>query len=233
MFIRVYFLTLIHSREKIESDRAAEEYEIDRRINPRAPDDFKLILEELEKSNDEELARLKQTYKDDPLGLTTATLEQLVVLTSTRAKIDSKWHIVKKDRSEKKVMDELSQMATPHSWSLSGNLKGDKAVVDTPETIRAAELLLVMTELTENPSSDLERLQTLSLLREALSGSIKSQLLHDIYELVTREEDWLRRGRSDHLTQLRKRLLYLMKNYINCAEYNPAIAVESLFRNHK
>ena len=213
----------------MELEQAMAAYEIERRRNPKSPVDFKLILEELENSNTENIARCKEVHKDNPDKLKSALLVQLGTFTTARAKIDQMWRVIKKERSEKLDMDDLNDMATSHSWLLSGHLQGDKAIVDTPETIRAAELLQVMTKLNAIPTSDDERLQTLAFLRKTLNGSVHSQLLNDIGELIAREEDWLRRGRSGHLTQLRKRLLYLMTNYIKCAEYNPA--VECSFRS--
>lgn len=208
-------------RREEERLRAIEEYERLRRINPKTRDDFNILHQELDIMHKRDIERIKADLKDDDNAKTVALRELLDRESDRIAEIDRIRTLAQRDFKSEWVRKDLEKMATPLTWSLSGKLKGDLCVVETPQSTRATELLRLYSALEAPVTSTPDRLDVLSQVKDVVVGE-DSRLLRDIYELVAREMDLLNRGRSSNMTQLRLRLQHLLVSYIQNPVYNPA-----------
>ena len=208
-------------RKEEERLKAIEEYERLRRMNPKTREDFNILHQELDIMHKRDIDRIKAELKDDENAKTSALRELLEKEADRIAEIDRIRLIAKRDFKSEWIRKDLEKMATPLTWSLGGQLKGDLCEVQTPQSIRATELLRLYTDLEAPVTSISDRLSVLSQVKDVIVGE-DSRLLRDIYELVAREMDLLSRGRSANMTQLRLRLQHLLVSYIQDPVYNPA-----------
>ena len=112
-----------------------------------------------------------------------------------------------RDTIEEKTKRMLELMAQPQRWQLSD---GETAIVSTPATIRAKELLDLYNSLNSplvNTNNRLEILlnvkwtvkESLTLSSSSSSGTAMNlNVNQEIIDLVDREADLLNRGRSFH-----------------------------------
>eukprot|EP00455_Lapot_gusevi_P013096 TRINITY_DN16319_c0_g1_i5.p1 TRINITY_DN16319_c0_g1~~TRINITY_DN16319_c0_g1_i5.p1 ORF type:complete len:153 (-),score=12.04 TRINITY_DN16319_c0_g1_i5:59-517(-) len=109
-------------------------------------------------------------------------------------------------------------MASPKTWSLN---TGETAVVHTPFTTRAQELAQLFNGLRLPSLSMEERLDVLLHVKWTVK-EFDCNLTREIVDLIDREIDLLKRGRSEKsLEGLRKRLCNLFLNFVNTPEFNP------------
>jgi hypothetical protein len=125
------------------------------------------------------------------------------------------------ERTDERTRQFLELMARPQKWQLSS---GTVAMVDTPQTLRAADLLSLYDELSAPVTSVNRRLDLLSTVRETVSVH-QTPLGSDIASLVLREEDLLGRNRAVRsMDKLRIRLANLFLQYIEDPSYSSIAA---------
>lgn len=111
----------------------------------------------------------------------------------------------------------LEKMSSPNEWVADGQ----KVEVETPFTLRSRELVELYGGLKLEDVSEGERIDVL-LNVKAVVQEFDCALTRDIVELIIREEDLLRRGRSSaSLAGLRQRLASLFLQFVYTPEFNP------------
>lgn len=115
----------------------------------------------------------------------------------------------------------LELMAKPCQWQLSN---GEVASVQTPDTIRAKELLDVYRKLI-GPIDDISKRLEVLLQVKWIVQVYDDKLASDIIELIDREADLLNRGRPlKSMEKLRLRITHLFLEFIESPEFNPRAA---------
>jgi hypothetical protein len=116
------------------------------------------------------------------------------------------------------VKSTLEKMASAKQWQSS---VGDLIEVETPFTVRARELVdmykgLLLTSIPRD-----QRVDILLHVKYTVQ-EFDCDLTRDIVDLIKREHDLLRRGRSERsLEALRKRMANLFLQFVETPEYNP------------
>lgn len=205
----------IAEQQKKEHKKAIREQQ--RREHPKSQKDFEILYNELEDWRLSETARIKRTSKtkaERRLGM----IEVLRKETKVLQVIDRLKHTAAKENQKKHIAKKLEKMANP---KVLKNYDGEVTLVETPFTVRAAELMDLYHSLnTANVSVD-ERLDVLLHVKWTVK-EFDCILTRDIVELIDREGDMLNRGRSDRaLEGLRKRLANLFLQFIETPEFNP------------
>jgi hypothetical protein len=211
------------AQEKEQEDlRAQAEHkrQIDRRMHPRTKEDFDILHKELEAWRLHETQRIKNSglpkeevhlQLEELLGKQVKLLQTIDRLKITAAKENKK--------SQTKEM--LEKMASPKEWATTD---GDLIEVETPFTKRAKELVELYNGLCLTNLSKLQRVDVLLHVKYTVK-EFDCDLTRNIVELIQREEDLIRRGRSDKsLEGLRKRLSNLFLQFIDVPEFNPEAA---------
>lgn len=188
-----------------------------RRTNPKTNADFALLYNELDSWRKAEIAKIKSTVKGEKelQDAMSALLnhETQALQTMQQLKLNAQRSV-----HEEKTMSMLSEMSKPHQWQLS---RGEIANVQTPETIKAKELLELYQKLLHPVTSVDVRIEILLSCKWAVSNH-NSAIIRDIQDLVDREADLLNRGRPiKSMEGLRTRLLHLFLEFIQNPLYNP------------
>ena len=201
---------------KILEDRAKRDADMDRRLHPKTNPDFSILFNELDSWRRAEIAKIKATTA---IGeeRTKALTELLADETKALQSIQNLKIAARKEIYSEKTHKMLERMSEAHRWQLSN---GDIAYVQTPETIRAKELLDLYNALNATLGID-ERLDILLRVKWTVR-EYDTQLTRDIAELVDREADLLNRGRPiKSIEKLRIRLGNMFLQFLENAEYNP------------
>lgn len=210
-------------KEKEVKERQGQEEhkrQIERRMHPRTKDDFDVLYKELEAWRLHETQRIKNSgiSKDEIHFQLEELLGKEVKLLQT---IDRLKITAAAENKQQRTKDTLEKMASPKEWASS---EGDLVEVETPFTTRAKELVELYNGLC---LSDLPKLQRVDVLLH-VKYTVKEfdcDLTRDIVELIEREEDLIRRGRTEvSLKGLRQRLSNLFLQFIDTPEFNPEAA---------
>jgi hypothetical protein len=112
-------------------------------------------------------------------------------------------------------------MASPKEWQSS---EGDLVEVCTPFTTRASELVELYNGLCLYNLSRTARIDVLLHVKYTVR-EFDCELTREIVELISREEDLLRRQRSSlSMEGLRKRLSNLFLQFVHTPQFNPESA---------
>ncbi len=190
------------------------------RIHPRSKEDFDTLRRELEAwrlNNVQTIKASGLSPEETQFRLQEVFGKEVVVLQI----IDRLHARATKENALAKTEKTLEQMSSMKAWS---SADGDIIEVETPFTRRAKELVILYTGLTNLKLSQAERVDVLLNVKYAVK-EFDCQLSRDIVELIKREEDLLRRKRSEQsLMGLRKRLSQLFLDFIYTPEFNPEAA---------
>lgn len=209
---------LIRKREA-EMLQQEEEHkkQIQRRMHPRTAQDFELLHRELEVWRAHETARIKSS--GEPEERIQAQLRDLLhkqvklLQTIDRLKIEAA-----KENKAIKTQTTLEKMASPKEWTVTS---GEKVEVETPFTQRARELVELYSGLCLPGLATEQRIDVLLHVKYTVK-EFPCELTDDILELIQREQDLLRRGRSEQsLSGLRKRLSHLFLRFLDTPQFNP------------
>lgn len=205
-----------------QADKASAEHrrQIERRMHPRTKEDFAVLHKELD------AWRLHETQRIKTSGLPTDELHfQLEELLGKEVKllqtIDRLKITAARENKQSRTKETLEKMASPKHWASS---EGDVVEVETPFTTRAKELVELYNGLCLTDLPKLQRVDVLLHVKYTVK-EFDCTLTRDIVELIEREEDLLRRGRSEKsMDGLRRRLANLFLQFIDTPDFNPEAA---------
>lgn len=191
--------------------------EFERRMHPRANEDFDTLYDALEKWRLEEIACINATMtgaerKAALYMLLNQETEHLAAIGRHRLEADM-------ENRENKIQNFLNKTAAPKV--ITSSYDNQPTAIDTPYTIRAKELRdiynsIIMKHLTQD-----ERLDILLTLKHTVQEH-DCKLTQEILKLIDREADLLVRGVSnENLEGLRKRIATLFLQYIKTPIFNP------------
>ncbi|XP_074644757.1 IQ motif and ubiquitin-like domain-containing protein isoform X2 [Tubulanus polymorphus] len=203
-------------KKKEKEDRIKREFE--RRMNPKTKEDFDLLYHALEKWRQEELEHINNTLTGaERKAALCQLLEQETHLIGSigRHKLEADT-----ENKQKHIQSFLEKASSPKKWR---GRDGKMTEMDTPFTIRAAELKDIYNSITMKYLTQDERLDVLLTLKHTVKEH-DCKLTQDIIELIDREADLLMRGvKEDNLTGLRKRISTLFLQYIKTPTFNPEV----------
>jgi len=195
---------------------------MNRRLHPQSNHDFSILYSELDDWRRTEMAKIKaNTAAGDERNAAMANL--LAEETKALQNIQKLKLVASKNIHSSKTEQMLDLMAKPHKWQLSG---GDVALVQTPATRRAKELLDLYEALNKPVGSAPidTRLDVLLHVKWTVL-EFNTPLTKDIADLADREGDLLSRGRPvKSMDRLRTRLANLFLEFLETPKYNPRAA---------
>lgn len=198
-------------------DAAEHALQIQRRMHPRTRQDFAVLFAELEAWRLHETQRIKESgLSADEISIALQELlnkEVKLLQTIDRLKItaarENKWT---------RTISNLESMSSPKEWC---SREGDLIEVETPFTLRAKELVDLYNGLCLRGLSRAQRVDVLLHVKYTVK-EFDCELSREIVELIKREEDLLRRQRSEQsLENCRKRLQNLFLHFVNTPTFNP------------
>ncbi|XP_064632189.1 IQ motif and ubiquitin-like domain-containing protein isoform X2 [Lineus longissimus] len=203
-------------KKKEKEDRIKREFE--RRMNPKAKEDFDLLYHALEKWRQEELDHINSTLSGaERKAALCQLLEQETQLISSigRHKLEAD-----NENKQKRIQSFLDKAAAPKRWR---GHDGKMTEMDTPYTIRAQELRDIYATTSMRYLTQDERLDVLLTLKHTVKEH-DCKLTQEIIELIDREADLLMRGvKETNLEGLRKRISTLFLQYIKTPMFNPEV----------
>mmetsp|Transcript_4748 Transcript_4748/g.8525 ORF Transcript_4748/g.8525 Transcript_4748/m.8525 type:complete len:497 (-) Transcript_4748:2701-4191(-) len=207
--------------QKEMEEKQQHEREVARRMNPTSAADFEVLYNELENWRQHETRRI-HSIPDLEEKQRLLLLEELLLKETKLLQTIDKLKISANESNRKKRINKvLSMMASPKKWQLSD---GDTALVHTPFTTRAKELLELYNGLNIAELEVGERLDILLHVKWT-AKEFDCELTRDIVDLIDREADLLNRGRpSKSLFGLRKRLSTLFLQFVETPDFNPEAA---------
>eukprot|EP00455_Lapot_gusevi_P013097 TRINITY_DN16319_c0_g1_i6.p1 TRINITY_DN16319_c0_g1~~TRINITY_DN16319_c0_g1_i6.p1 ORF type:complete len:429 (-),score=77.10 TRINITY_DN16319_c0_g1_i6:59-1345(-) len=205
-------------REEAKMNELNNQRQIQRRMHPRSAQDFEILYRELEAWRLHETDVIKSSPELNEEEKQQRLRELLHKETKLLQTIDRLKIVANKENREERIHKTLASMASPKTWSLN---TGETAVVHTPFTTRAQELAQLFNGLRLPSLSMEERLDVLLHVKWTVK-EFDCNLTREIVDLIDREIDLLKRGRSEKsLEGLRKRLCNLFLNFVNTPEFNP------------
>ena len=207
-------------REKEQSLKEMQdkqEADMSRRLHPRTNDDFAIMYSELDTWRKAEVAKIKaSTSVGEERNAAMAAL--LAEETKALQNIQKLKIVANRQTFTSKMGQMLELMAKPHKWQLSG---GEVALVQTPATRRARELLDLYEALNKPVANTDARLDVLLHVKWTVL-EFNTPLTKDIADLADREGDLLSRGRPiKSMERLRSRLSNLFLEFLETPKYNP------------
>ena len=202
-----------------EFKQAEEKHQEDmkRRLNPRTTKDFQMIYKELDswRIYESKQIKLQNIPESEKFAKLRELLHKETKLLQTIDKLKLK---ASKDNRELQIASKINAMAAPKVWNLS---KGNVAIVHTPFTTRAQELSQLYNGLRLPTSTTEERLDILLHVKWTVK-EFDCSISREIVELIDREIDTIKRGRSEKtLKGLRQRLSNLFLSFLETPEFNP------------
>jgi len=213
----------IEAQERLRAQREREEKEqhqreVERRMNPKSASDFEVLYNELENWRQHETTRIKSDADLTPEMRREQLEELLHKETKLLQTIDKLKLTANSNNREKRINKVLAMMAAPKKWQMAD---GDIALVHTPFTTRAKELLELYHGLKAAGTSVDERLDVLLHVKWT-AKEFDCDLTRDLVDLIDREADLLNRGRSEKaMVGLRKRICTLFLQFIETPDFNP------------
>eukprot|EP00912_Choanoflagellata_sp_UC4_P002082 UC4_evm5s1326 len=204
-------------KRKEKEKREKQQFDIDRRTNPRTKEDFDLLYTGLEQWRKQMTEQIEQF--EDPQGRQQARSNLLEDQAGHIATIERLRKEANEINREKRIQRFLEKTSAPKRWVEPEY--GHVNEMQTPYTLRAKELKDLYNSLALPDLSLDERLDVLL----NLSWTVKefdTKLTRNIVELINREADLLLRNtKKKYLTGLRKRILNLFLQFVQTAEFNP------------
>lgn len=189
------------------------------RMQPKTKGDFAALYNELHRWRSLETTKIKANDDmevSDKEKLLAGLLEKETRVLQTIERMRSQ---ALKEEKGTKTQRMLELMSAPKKWQMGD---GEVAMVHTPATSRARELLDLMNALNTSHLTVDERLDVLLHVKWTVR-EYPCTLTRDLAELIDREADLLNRGRSPStLEGLRKRISSLFLQFVQNADFNPA-----------
>jgi len=221
---------LADAAQAIVNIKAKQDADMHRRLHPSSNEDFAILYNELDTWRKGEIIKIKANF---PAGDARNEAMHALLMDETKAlqNIQKLKTVARKSSHLKNTTSMLAHMAKPYQWQLSS---GDTALVQTPATQRAKELLDLYnalhttgknTSITSTNGSGAsaidERLDCLLHVKWTVL-EFDSALTKDIADLTDREADLLNRGRPvKSMEKLRGRLSNLFLEFLEDPMYNP------------
>jgi hypothetical protein len=207
--------------EKAAKEQAEHAAQIQRRMHPRTKADFAVLFAELEAWRLHETARIKESAGLSAEEVAVALQELLHKEVKLLQTIDRLKITAARENKWARTHASLEAMASPKEWS---SREGDRIEVDTPFTTRAKELVDLYNGLLLRSLPRAQRVDVLLHVKYTVK-EFDCALSRDIVDLIKREEDLLRRQRSEQsLEGLRRRLQNLFLHFVNTPQFNPEAA---------
>jgi hypothetical protein len=223
-----------------EADRAQQQADLARRMNPRSKEDFAILYDEVEAWRVAETNRINESYphtflpdhSPDPHGPNAAPRRAAHVALQAKecelvATIERLRLVAAKESNDLRAGTLLTKMSNPKPQPLTGKLLGDTVIVETPFTQRALELkdLFVAISLPPSAQSSDQRLDAILNVKFTVK-EFKCALTDEISLLIDREADLLSRGRpQSSMEGLRTRMKSLFSTFCEDPAYNPGAAL--------
>lgn len=186
-----------------------------RRLNPKTAADFEILYNELRSWHEEESIKNASLPADERKKATAALLQQETRLLQTIGRLKQE---ASRGGQSVRVNRMLSLMSKPKRWEMAD---GNIAEVHTPWTHRAKELQALFAGLEAPLLGVEERLEVLLDVKWTVQ-EFDCRLTRELVELLDREADLLRRGRSDEsMAGLRQRMRNLFLMFIETPDFNP------------
>lgn len=212
-------LALLEKQRQVEEAQRLRD--IERRLNPRTREDLALLYDEVEAWRVAETETIKREVTDEKLRTEAfkALLEKETALLATVERLRTRAVKLNAEESSSKKMAEL---ASSKVWGLSD---GTVAKVDTPFTVRARELKLLLDGLSILRGLPVEERMDLLLNVKYTVSEFDCAMTREIIALIDREADMLQRRRpEDSLQALRQRLRNLFRAFCETPAFNPEAA---------
>jgi hypothetical protein len=222
-----------------EANRAQQQADLARRMNPRSKEDFAILYDEVEAWRVAETNRINESYPHtylpdhtpDPHGPNAAARRAAHVALQAKecelvATIERLRLVAAKESNELRAGTLLTKMSNPKPQPLTGKLLGDTVIVETPFTKRALELKELFQAISLPPSaqSSDQRLDAILNVKFTVK-EFTGALIDEIATLIDREADLLSRGRpQSSMEGLRTRMKSLFSTFCEDPAYNPGAA---------
>nr|XP_061812979.1 IQ and ubiquitin-like domain-containing protein [Nerophis lumbriciformis] len=215
---RLAWLDLQERRRHEEREEQQQDCH-NRWMQPRKREDLNLLYNALEKWRIDKERQINQTMRGaERKAALCSLLEQE---TQYIASIGRHGIAIWNNNYNKTVRKFLDKSSAPHQWR---GADGRMIEMDTPNTIRARELGDLYDCVAMSPVSQEQRLGILQCLKQTVEV-YPCQLTQDIVELISREEDLMKRQvKVSNLEGLRKRLSTLFLQFIRTPGFNPEVA---------
>jgi hypothetical protein len=189
-------------------------------MHPKAAEDFAKLYTDLDLWRSTEVAKIKEAHGPGE-GRRLALGELLTKETKALQAIQRLKALASKEHSSDKTLRFLEKLAKPQRWQLSS---GTAALVETPHTLKAAELLELYRALCDPVTSVHDRLDILDRAEAAVSPH-PAPLTSDICDLLDRERDLLARSRPlQSMASLHTRITTLFLQFAEDPRYNQRAA---------
>jgi len=224
---------LADAAKAIQDLKVKQDADMHRRLHPNSNADFAILFNELDAWRKSEIIKIKANI---PAGEARNEAMHALLMDETKAlqNIQKLKTVARKSSHVQSTTSMLSNMTKPYQWQLSS---GDTALVQTPATQRARELLDLYNALaTTGKNTSIsstngsggtaidERLDCLLHVKWTVL-EFDSALTKDIADLTDREADLLNRGRPvKSMEKLRNRLSNLFLEFLEDPTYNPRAA---------
>ncbi|NWQ73904.1 IQUB protein, partial [Columbina picui] len=193
--------------------------ENERRLNPKTKEDFELLYHALELWRQEETERINRTFTGAERKAALCGLleeEAQLIASIGRHKLNAD-----EENQHKAILKFLDKCAQPKRWKA---YDGKITEMDTPNILRARELLEIYNSISMNDIPKDERIDVLGILRLTVKEH-ECKLTQEILELIDREVDLMSREVKEcNLEGLRKRICTLFLQYVKTPKFNPEVA---------
>eukprot|EP01035_Chromulina_nebulosa_P017050 gene17050-22560_t len=201
-------------------DRLKREEDMNRRLHPKTEADFEILFNELEVWSRSEIAKINSSNKSTE-EKQKAKLILLTEKTSSIQSIQKLKQAANKDLTSYLLDKAFQKMAEPVKWELSS---GDVALVETPQTLRAKDLMLMYNELCQPVKSVESRLAILDKVKTEATEFNHETSNKLIYQ-ISKEMDLLSRNRpAASMKDLRELINSYFKDLIRIPEFNPRVS---------
>ena len=182
--------------------------------NPRTKADFDMLYNKLEEWRRREEGEVGGTGRERDVARAKLVGQEATML----SKISHNKNLANTQAKEHAIRDFLCKASSPHCWVLSD---GGTISIETPDTMRAAELQSLYMRLRAEEVLAEERVQVLGALQQNIA-QFDCKLTRELADLAQRETDLMERGvRHSCLGGLRERILQLYLQYVRTPLFNP------------
>ncbi|TGZ72050.1 hypothetical protein CRM22_002307 [Opisthorchis felineus] len=210
-----------HEQELKENKLAQIKFDFERRLHPKTKADFDRLFNALEQWRQEEVS----TINAKPLTVAERKAALALLLDEESeliAAIGRHQLCVSQKQNLRGQISEMRKAAAPILWTSA--ISGRALEVDTPQTLKARELLDIFTSLRLEDLRDEERLDILLTTKKVVT-QYQIKVCKDLVKLIDREAELIVRGvRAEQLRGLRERINNQFVKFAQMPEVNPEIA---------
>lgn len=194
--------------------------DLERRLHPKCRADFDRLFNALEQWRQSEVAKIDR-QELSPAERKAALALLIDEETELISAIGRHQLCASKKGIETAQVNMLKKAAAPIRWISSINEK--PLEIETPQTLRAKELLDIYISLSMECLTVEERLDIL-LTTKRIAGAYQLKICKEIVNLIEREAELMMRGvKEDHLKGLRRRILSRFVKFSEIPQVNPEI----------